>query len=397
MYDVIVYGATGFAGKLVAEYLLKTHPDARFAVAGRNRAKLDAPVAELASAFEREVPVVVADSGDVESLRAMARQTRVVATTVGPYARYGEALVGACVAERTHYCDLTGEPQFVRRMIDAHHEAAAEAGVHIVHCAGFDSIPSDLGVLLAQETVIEADGEPCDAVEYVLRGASGGFSGGTIASMAHLLDEASDPVVRRVLADPYALAPEKGPDGRAQTKPRYSEMAGVWTGPFVMAPTNERVVRRSNALLGYRYGRGFRYGESMKTGGGIGGWLKAWGMTLGLGGFAAAMATRRGRRLLMRRLPAPGEGPSHEAMENGFFSVRLYGERRGRTRVEVDVVGKRDPGYGATACMLAETALGLAADEMTGAPGISTPAASLGLPLIERLSEQLVTFEARLT
>lgn len=394
-FAVVVFGATGFAGRLVAEYL-QDHAQGPWAIAGRSRSKLEAIAASLAQRRpEAPAPALrVVDSTDRAALDALAAETRVICTTVGPYARYGAAVVAACVAKGTHYCDLTGEPQFVRQMIDAHHEAAAAAGVRIVHCCGFDSIPSDLGTLLVQETAIEADGEPCDEVEYVLRYANGGFSGGTIASLVNVLEEAGDPAVRRVLGDPYSLAGERGPDGREQTGVRYSEAADAWTGPFVMAAVNERVVRRSNALLGYRYGKDFRYGESMQMGRGFSGRLKALGLTAALGSFTGLMLIPPVRRLLLKRvLPAPGEGPSPEAIANGNFGARLYGKRGGRVVVTVDVVGQRDPGYGATACMLGESALLLASATPLGPAGVGTPASSLGRPLIERLHQNLVQFD----
>ncbi|MCB9692459.1 MAG: saccharopine dehydrogenase NADP-binding domain-containing protein [Alphaproteobacteria bacterium] len=395
-FDVVVFGATGFAGRLVAEYLQDHHPGLKWAIAGRDAGKLEALERELAARNPDVRPSIrVADSHDTDALAALAAETRVVCTTVGPYAKHGMPLVAACVAAGTHVCDLTGEPQFVRRSIDAHHAAARATGVKVVHCCGFDSIPSDLGTLVLQQAAIEREGGPCPEVEMVVRYASGGFSGGTLASMANVLAEARDRDVRRVLADPYALCDTRGPDGREQSGPRWSAAAGVWTAPFVMAVVNEKVVRRSNELLGHRYGEGFRYHESMAVGRGRRGRLKAVLTTGAIGAFAAGLASRRVSPVLWRFLPAPGDGPSREAIEKGGFGIRLFGLRDGHPTVTVDVKGTRDPGYGATACMLAEAAVLLAEGGGDGEPGVGTPAASLGMPLVERLNARLVTFTVR--
>lgn len=394
-FDVVVFGATGFAGKLTAEYLQRTYGgEVRWAVAGRSEAKLKALVADLAAQRPDApaVPYVVADSADRASLDAMAASTQVVCTTVGPYAKYGAELVAACVAHGTHYGDLTGEPQFIRRMVDAHHEGAKASGSRIVHCCGFDSVPSDLGAFLVQQTAIAQHGGPCDEVEYVLMRAKGGVSGGTLASMVNVMDEAGDPKVRKVLADPYGLCTTRGPDTREQMGVRYSEAAGAWTGPFVMAAINERVVRRSNELLEHRYGVDFLYGESMRTGRGAKGWLKASTMATATVVGTLSLAVGPIRRVAAKWMTAPGDGPSDEAIASGYFDARVFGKRDGKPIVEVKVHGDRDPGYGATACMLAEACLGLAAGEGLGAPGVTTPAAALGQTLIDRLYPRLVQF-----
>ena len=395
-FDVVVYGATGFAGTLTAEYLQETYGgDVRWAVAGRSEGRLKKLVADLATQRPDapEVAYIVADSTDRTALDAMMARTVAICTTVGPYAKYGSSVVASAVANGTHYCDLTGEPQFVRRMIDAHDDEAKAKGVRVVHCAGFDSIPSDLGVFAVQQAALEKTGKPCESVEYVLAGASGGFSGGTAASLIHILDEAGDPTVRRVLGNPYGLCSEKGPDSREQTGLRYSKAARAWTGPFVMAATNERVVRRSNELLGYRYGKDFRYGESVKTGPGVGGWLKGVAltgvMTMGVG----ALLIGPLRRVASRWIVQPGDGPSRDAINNGFFKARLYGVQQGEVVVTGTVTGTQDPGYGATACMLAETGLALALSDDLGDAGVTTTAAGLGQVLIDRLQPHRVQFE----
>ncbi len=395
-YEVVVFGATGFAGRLTALYLQATYGgDIRWAVAGRNQNKLDAMVQELADQRPDAPPVpsIVADSADLASLRAMATQTLVVCTTVGPYAKYGLPTVQACAESGTHYADLTGEPPFIRDTIDRYDAVAKASGARIAHSCGFDSVPSDLGAFLLQQAAIEAQGEPCDEVEFVVWWMKGGFSGGTLASGLNMMDAAADKKVRRVLADPYGLCDERGPDSREQMGPRYSEAAESWTGPFVMAGVNEKVVRRSNELLGHRYGESFRYGESMRMGKGTRGRLRAMGLSAAMGAGVAALSVGPVRRLVAQKSKQPGEGPSEEEIEKGGFEARLFGLRGGVVEMEVRVKGDRDPGYGATACMLAETGLGLARDEGLGPAGVTTPAAALGQGLIDRLNPRQVHFE----
>jgi short subunit dehydrogenase-like uncharacterized protein len=407
-YRWVLFGATGFTGRLVAEYLLAQAPaDAPWAIAGRSRGKLEALRDELADRWPRarELPLLVADSGDRSSLDALAAAADVVATTVGPYATYGSELVGACVAAGTHYCDLTGEVHFIRRMIDAHHEAARERGARIVHCCGFDSIPSDLGTLMITDA-LEARGATPEAVRFYAGESRGGFSGGTIASMLALLDEAKrDREVRRILGHPYALNPEgarQGPDGSDQTGVRFDEALGMWTAPFVMAAINTRVVRRSIALRGAPFGDGFRYSEVMSTGKGPAGLARATAIAAGLGGFLAATSVGPLRRQLEKRLPAPGEGPSEAARQAGYFVIRLIGRGRGpdgqRVEVRGKVAGNQDPGYGETAKMLGESAMCLAldGDRLPAAPGgggVLTPATAMGTTLLDRLRAAGMTFE----
>jgi short subunit dehydrogenase-like uncharacterized protein len=396
-YDVVVLGATGFTGRLVAEVMAQRameHPF-RWAIAGRSDEKLAGVEAALPEGG-RPTDRIVADSHDRASLDAITEQSRVVLTTVGPYAKHGEELVASCVERGAHYCDLTGEVPFIRRMIDRHHDAAREAGVRVVHCCGFDSIPSDLGTLALQEALIARDGTPAEAVKLFVLGARGGVSGGTVASLLNMLEQASDPAVRRILGHPYALNPEgerRGPDGRDAFGPARDPVTGWWTGPFVMAAINTRVVRRSNALLDYRYGREFRYAEVTR----FKGWTGMLGSTAfsgAYGAFLAAALWRPTRTLLTRTvLPAPGEGPKPEDIERGFFKLRLSARTGGREVGAVEVRGRRDPGYGATACMISESALCLAQDPLTTPGGVTTPAAAMGSALIDRLQVRDVQFE----
>ncbi len=280
-FDLVLFGATGFTGRLVAEVLTERNPRLRWALAGRSRDKLEAVRADLAAIAPAaaSIPILVGDSLDPSSVDALVRRARVICTTVGPYAKYGAPLVAACAAHGVHYCDLTGETHFVRASIDAHHDRAAETGARIVPCCGFDSIPSDLGVLMLHEHLAK-QGKRLGEAHYRVMKMKGGPSGGTIASVLEVAAAARTPAVRRVLADPYALDPKgtpRGLDVRDSMGPRRDPDTGRWTAPFVMAAINTRIVRRSNALLGHAYGEGFRYDEAVDTGPGPRGLARAVG------------------------------------------------------------------------------------------------------------------------
>jgi short subunit dehydrogenase-like uncharacterized protein len=404
--DIVLWGASGFTGRLVAEYLTRTRGGgrARWALAGRDRAKLEGIRAELAriDAAAASLPILIGDAGDPASLDAIAGQTRVVCSTVGPYARYGSELVAACVRSGTDYCDLTGEVQWIRRMIDAHHEAARASGARIVNSCGFDSIPSDLGVLMVQEEMRARHGAPAASVDAFFGESKGGFSGGTVASLLNVLEEARhDRTVRRVVGDPYALDPsprQGGPDGSDQYGVRFDRKLRRWTAPFLMAAINTRIVRRSNAVLDYPYGRDFRYREVMSVAGGAKGLATAVGISAALGGFVAAVQVRALRKLIEKRLPAPGEGPSEALRNSGYFVVRLIGEGSpagggAPVRLLGKVAAQADPGYGATSKMLAEAALCLALDDLPARGGVLTPASAMGTRLIDRLRKAGMTFD----
>ncbi len=400
-YDVVVWGATGFTGRLVAEYLASA-PSARslrWAVAARNREKLDGVAQALG--LDDSVGRIIANADDSASLAELARQTKVVCTTVGPYTKYGSKLVAACVAEGTHYCDLAGETPWIRDMIDAHHEAAAASGTRIVHCCGFDSIPSDLGVLMMHAAMRER-GLNLGSVDALAGESSGTFSGGTVASLLGVLDRAkSDRDTRRMLGNPYGLNPadaQTGPDQPDAKGIGYERRLGTWTAPFVMAAINTRIVRRSNALTDFRYGTDFRYSERHSLGGGAGGLARATGLTGALGGFMVAAGTSALRPWLEKKLPAPGEGPSKEQRDNGFFVMRHIAESAESpngepTRLIGKVAHDRDPGYGSTAVMLAESAMCLATDDLDSPGGVLTPASAMGERLITRLRAAGMTFE----
>jgi short subunit dehydrogenase-like uncharacterized protein len=399
-YDVVIWGATGFTGRLVAEYLMRAAPAGlKWALGGRNERKLE----EVRTSLGANVPLVIADANDEKSLDTLVSSTRAIATTVGPYRSYGAPLVAAAARAGTHYCDLTGEPHFVREMIDLHHSEAKRTGAKIVHCCGFDSIPSDLGVLMMQEHARKKFGRALSSVKFLLRSMSGGISGGTIASALLLAEEmGKDPSLRKRVGNPYVLDPDyegRGPDKNDQFSVKWDEDAQAWTGPFVMAAINTRVVRRSNALQGYAYGKDFRYSEVMGFKKGLKGALTASGITAGLGAFFLTAASSPGRSLLKKMLPATGEGPSKEAREKGHFHVQLIGhgndEQGHPVRTIGHVRGASDPGYGETAKMLGETVLALADRDAPQGGGVMTPASTpgLGVTLISRLRNAGMTFE----
>ncbi|MBW2315694.1 MAG: saccharopine dehydrogenase NADP-binding domain-containing protein [Deltaproteobacteria bacterium] len=399
-FDVIVWGATGFTGRLVAEYLLGRYGvggELRWAMAGRNSEKLAAVRADLGRDAGKDVdalPILTGDSADQGSLEALAAKTRVVCTTVGPYATYGSGLVEACAKLGTDYCDLAGEVQWMRRMIDAHEATATASGARIVHACGFDSIPSDLGTFFLQREMRARHGTPARHVKLRVKASQGGASGGTIASMLHMLDEVEkDPSIRGILADPYALNPadrRSGPDRNEALAPTKDDDFDGWVGMFVMAGINTRVVRLSNVLLGDLYGADFRYDEAILTGGGPLGYAKALGLGAGTGGVMALMSVGPIRRGLSRFLPKPGEGPSKAQREAGFFDLEFHGEHpddRGKS-LRARVTGDRDPGYGSTSKMLAEAAVCLAKDEPATGGGFWTPASAMSDALITRLVER---------
>lgn len=399
--DIVVWGATGFTGRLVVEYLARRYSGddtIRWGIAGRNEEKLRKVVADL-PVEDTRIPVLVADSNDAESLGNLARSAKVVLTTVGPYALYGSKLVQACVENGTDYCDLAGEVQWMRAMIDRYQPDAEKSGARIVHSCGFDSIPSDVGVYLMQQHALREHGAPCRKISLLVRAMKGGASGGTISSMLTAMDQArQDRNIARILVDPYALNPEEyrsGPDKRDQSRPVFNADEGLWTAPFVMAAVNTRIVRRTNALLQYRYGKDFRYSESTISGRGAMGWCKAATTTAALGAFMLASANSVTRKHIVERLvPAPGEGPNEQEREQGYFNLRLVGNLADGKSVRMVVKGDRDPGYGSTSKMLAEAAICLAKSELDVGGGFWTPASAMGDELAATLGANAgVTFE----
>ena len=388
-FDVVVFGPTSFVGQIMTRHLVERAPDdLRWAIAGRSADKL----ATVAADSGAGVPQIVADAADASAMADLAASTRVVVSTVGPYALYGSALVAAVAAAGTDYCDLTGEPQWMRAMIDTHQETATESGARIVHACGFDSIPSDLGVWFTQQQSIERFGTPCTRIGLRVKAMKGGASGGTVESMINIMEEArGDAELRKILGNPYALAPvgmREGPRQPSGMGAHHDDLSGEWVAPFIMSATNTRVVQRSHALLGRPWGDDFAYDETMLMGHGMIGAMKAGAMTSGMIGFGAAAAISPGRAVLRKVLPEPGEGPSPEAQEAGFFDIRLFGRTAAGDEMTTKVTGDRDPGYGSTAKMLTESALAfldLDHDQVGG--GFWTPATAFGDLLIERLVE----------
>ncbi len=398
-HDVVLFGATGFVGRLVARHLAEhAPPDLRIALAGRSRERLTAVAADLPAAG-RAWPLLEADTGDATSMTRLAESTRVLVTTVGPYQRYGLPVVEACARAGTHYADLTGEVLFVREAIDRCDAVAKETGARLVHAAGYDSIPSDLSVFLLAERA-RADGAGGLTDVRLVASARGGISGGTVDSMrAQIEAMATDRTLRKVIADPFALSPDRaaepGTRQPADAAPPALAAEGRWTAPFVMAPFNTRIVRRSNALQEWAYGRGMRYGEAMSAGRGITGAFTAAGITTGLAAAFGAMAFGPTRALVDRVLPAPGSGPSESARERGWFRMVVDADTEGGRHYRATVKGKGDPGYAATAVMLGQVALGLALDEdrLPDRAGSLTPATALGDVLVERLRAAGHTYE----
>jgi len=388
-FDIVVFGATSFVGQILCRYLVERHGcdgPLRWAIAGRDAGKLQLVASETGAAVEQ----IVVDARDDAGLAELAGSTKVIVSTVGPYALYGSALVAAAVAAGTDYCDLTGEPHWMRAMIDAHSAEAVRTGARIVHACGYDSIPSDLGVWFTQQQAQQRFGEPCERISMRVGTTRGGVSGGTIASMMNLMEEASkDLDLRRILADPYALAPpdlRTGPPQPDLMRPARDEVSGEWIAPFVMGTVNTRVVHRSHALLGRPWGPSFRYDEAMAMGAGAVGAAKAGGLSGGLGVFMGLAAIGPVRHALNRVLPKPGTGPSPRAQEAGHFEFRFYGRTTGGDSIQTQVRGQRDPGYGATARMLGEAADCLVhLDHSDVAGGFWTPSTAFGDRLVERL------------
>jgi len=390
-FDVIIWGASGFTGRLVAEYYLKQYGlngELKWAMAGRSQSKLEQVRSEVG---DDSIPLIIADSHDVTSLNEMVKRTKVICTTVGPYAKFGNELVTACVEHGVDYCDLAGETQWIRRMIDQHNEAAEKSGSRIVHCCGFDSIPSDIGTYFIQREAKSTHGEYCQQVKMRVKTMKGTFSGGTIASMNNVMVEASEnPEIAKVLYNPYGLNPkgeESGPDKRDLQSVIYDADVKSWIMPFIMASINTRVVRRSHALTNYAYGEKFRYDEAMMSGDGFSGRLKGYA---GLAALAALMLGKPGslyKKVVGHFLPDPGEGPDREARDNGFYRFAVVGKLAGGKIIRAEITGDNDPGYGSTSKMLGESAVCLALDKSPTefSSGVLTPSTAMGDALLDRL------------
>ncbi|MEH6551710.1 MAG: saccharopine dehydrogenase NADP-binding domain-containing protein [Pseudomonadales bacterium] len=376
-FDIIVYGASGFTGQLIAEYLAQQHgksDEFRWALAGRNADKIAKMIAE--ENLPADLTIISVDSADDVALRAMTERTAVVITAVGPYQLYGSGLVAACVDTGTDYVDLCGEPNWMREMIEQHQAGAQASGARIVFSCGFDSIPFDMGVYYLQGLAREKTGGPVRHVKGRVRGMKGHASGGTVASMkATMAAAAKDPKVQEQLRNPFGLVPDfQGPQQPESFKPYYDEAAESWAAPFVMATINIPNVHRSNALLDHAFGKDFTYSEMLLTG-------------PGEKGEAIANALAKPSLSTGSEDIQPGDGPSREEQEAGFYDLLFIGETDSGEEIRASVFGNRDPGYGSTSRMIAESALTLALDDVQAPGGIWTPAAVMGDKLLKRLSD----------
>jgi short subunit dehydrogenase-like uncharacterized protein len=406
-FDIVLYGATGFVGKLTAQYLASAAGTARIALAGRSLDKLGA-VRDALPESGRAWPLIAADASSPATLEAMAKRTRVVVTTVGPYTKYGLPLVAACAEAGTDYADLTGETMFIRESIDLYHKQAQDTGARIVPSCGFDSIPSDLTVFALHRRSVDDNAGELGETNLVVRGFAGGVSGGTVASMLEVMDTVSaDPDARRAMNDPYTLSTDRSAEpefGHQSDTPwrRGREVApeldGVWTGAFVMGATNSRIVRRSNALLDWGYGRTFRYAEHMSMGSSFVAPVAAAMATAGNAavlGLGSRYFNKLPRKLVERIVPKPGTGPSEQARENGHYRVETYTTTTTGARYRAVMAQRGDPGYKATSVLLGECGLALAfdRDKLSDLHGVLTPAASMGAALLTRLPAAGVVLE----
>ncbi|MFP4518064.1 MAG: saccharopine dehydrogenase family protein [Oceanicaulis sp.] len=380
-FDIVVYGATGFTGRLVAEFLASHHPELNFAMAGRSEGKLKSVRDEIGA--PADTPLIVADSDDHQSLLSMSGRAEAVISTVGPYQLYGEPLLRACALNGTDYVDLCGEPAWMKDMIEKYDAQAKESGARLVLSCGFDSVPFDLGVLFLQEEAIRRSGQPITRVKGRVRSMKGTFSGGTAASLRATMQAAMrKPAILGILRDPFALTPGfEGPDQPSGLLPRHEDDLGKWAAPFVMAPINTKNVHRTNFLLGHPYGEDFKYDEMVLTSPGE------------AGRKMAEAAQEMMKNPFGANPPKPGEGPTKEERESGFYDVLFVAEMPGGETLRYGVKGRYDPGYGSTSRMLAETGIALLSCEADG--GIGTPGSFLGKALVDRLQEHAeITFAA---
>tara|TARA_B100000963_G_scaffold93786_1_gene80730 strand:+ start:196 stop:1476 length:1281 start_codon:yes stop_codon:yes gene_type:complete len=382
-FDVIIWGASGFTGRLVSEYLFQnyTNDELNWAIAGRNIKKLNKIRDQY---LDQNIPIIIADSFDEISLVKMTERTKVICTTVGPYAKYGSLLVESCVKSKTHYCDLAGEAQWIRKMIDIYHEAAIDCQIRIVNSCGFDSIPSDLGVYYIYKSISKIN----LSIKMRVTGAKGTYSGGTYASMQNIIKEASkDKEVRRSLTNPYGLNPEGQQDGldkRDLRSVKYDKKIKSWISPFLMAGINTRIVRRSNALRNFIYGKRFQYDEAVMTGKGIKGRFNGIILSIPLI-FLAAKPGSFFNKIFNTISPKPGEGPNKKERENGYFSFRFFVFDQEGNESIFKVTGDKDPGYGSTSKILAESAVCLAKDKLDNNYGVITPSYAMGDNILNRL------------
>ena len=371
-YDFVIYGATGFTGKLVVEYVINQYDgndDISWAIAGRSKEKLES----IKHKFDlpSDIGMMIVDSNDQESIDTMVSQTKCVLTTVGPYQLYGEKIITSCISSGTDYVDLCGEPGFMHKIISEYSDEAKQNGARIIFSCGFDSIPFDLGVLFVQEKVMSKFNKYAPSVRGRVRAMNGEFSGGTAASMkATMAAIKTNPELINVLINPHALC--EGFQGAQQdddSKPKFDEELNTWVAPFFMAPINTKNIHRSNKLMNHIYGEDFKYNEM---------WIQ------GSGEEGKAAAELISTMNPLGDAPEPGEGPSRASRENGNYDILFCADLDNQT-IKASVSGDMDPGYGSTSKMITESAVCLVKDCKDLPGGIYTPAASMGKKLIQRL------------
>ena len=387
--DIIIWGASSFTGQLVTEYLFNRYGSSKikWAIAGRNLDKLEKVRSQVA---HEKIPIFIADSFDKESLSKFVKKTKVVCSTVGPYSLYGTKLVKLCIENNTNYCDITGEAHWIRTLIDSFHKEAKSKKIKIVNSCGFDSIPSDMGVYFIQNKIKKVYNNYAKSIKMRVAGIRGGISGGTYSSINNLLSEAfNDKTIFKLLNNPYGLNPKdkmEGLDKKDLRKIIFDKESNSWIYPFIMAGINTKIVRRSNALSNFQYGKDFKYEEAMMSGKGISGFWKAI-----LAIFPLAMIGLNPNSFLKKIvnsfMPKPGEGPGVKKRKNGFYNLRFYVTIDEKRKAFAKVIGDSDPGYGSTSKMLAESALCLAFDKLPENYGVITPSFSMGEKLLTRLNE----------
>ena len=398
-FDIIIWGASSFTGKLVTEYLFNKFGSSKikWAIAGRDLGKLKKVRSQVA---DKNIPIFIADSFDKESLLKIVKKTKVICSTVGHYSLYGTKLVKLCIENYTNYCDITGEAHWIRTLIDNFHEEAKSKKIKIVNSCGFDSIPSDMGVYFIQNEMKKVYKTYAKSIKMRVAGIRGGISGGTYSSLNNLLKEAyADKSIFKVLNNPYGLNPKDKMDGLDKKDLRkiiFDKESNSWIYPFIMAGINTKIVRRSNALLNFQYGKGFRYNEAMMAGKGISGFWKAI-----LAVFPLALIGLNPnsflKKIINSFMPKPGEGPGLEKRKNGFYNLRFYITIDEKRKAFAKVIGDSDPGYGSTSKMLAESALCLAFDNLPKNYGILTPSSAMGEKLLDRLIKNAgLSFEIKI-
>ena len=399
-FDIIIWGASSFTGQLVTEYIFNKYGSSKikWAIAGRNLDKLEKVRSQVA---DENIPIFIADSFDEDSLLQLVKKTKVICSTVGPYSLYGTKLVRLCVENSINYCDITGEAQWIRTLIDNFHDEAKSKKIKIVNSCGFDSIPSDMGVYFIQNKIKKTCKNYAKSIKMRVAGIRGGISGGTYGSINNLLKEAyADKSVFKILNNPYGLNPKdkmEGMDKKDLRKIIFDKESNSWIYPFIMAGINTKIVRRSNALSNFQYGKDFRYEEAMMSGRGISGFWKAI-----LAIFPLAMVGLNPnsflKKILNLYMPKPGEGPRIDKRKNGFYNLRFYITIDEKRKAFAKVIGDSDPGYGSTSKMLAESALCLAFDKLPEKYGVLTPSLAMGDSLLKRLQNNAgIDFKCKIT